>query len=205
MSSAIEVFGQWAQSGKDEKMANGHQSAVDNMLDFALTGRQDSFSMIDAGCGNGWVVRQIKEHPLCIQAIGIDGAEAMIDRALSIDPSGEYFHADLLEWVPSSPVDLIHSMEVLYYFREPARVIKHMVDNWLSPSGTLIIGVDHYRENTVSLDWAEKHNIEFMTTLSQSEWEQAFSSAGLVDVKQWQFAPRENWAGTLVTTGQKQV
>ena len=203
MRSAIEVFGEWAQSGKDEKMADGHQLAVDHMLEFVLADRKDSFSMIDAGCGNGWVVRQIREHSLCSQALGIDGAEEMIKRAHRIDPEGEYYHADLLEWTPNKSVDLIHSMEVLYYFREPARVLKHMVDNWLKPSGTLIIGVDHYRENTVSLDWAEKHNIEFMTTLSLLEWEQAFISSGLIEVKQWQFAPKENWAGTLIITGQK--
>ena len=75
MRSAIEVFGEWAQAGKDEKMADGHQLAVDNMLESVLAHRQDSFSMIDAGCGNGWVVRKVREHSLCTQAIGVDGAE----------------------------------------------------------------------------------------------------------------------------------
>ena len=30
------------------------------------------------GCGNGWVVRKVAKNPLCIRAVGIDGAEKII-------------------------------------------------------------------------------------------------------------------------------
>ena len=46
---------------------------------------QEKFSAIDIGCGNGWVVRLLKDHPLCYSAEGIDGAEAMIAKAKEID------------------------------------------------------------------------------------------------------------------------
>ena len=32
------------------------------------------FSFIDAGCGNGWAVREMLKNPLCLNAMGVDGA-----------------------------------------------------------------------------------------------------------------------------------
>ena len=66
-----DVFGEWVELGRDEGMAMGHQQAVDHMLELALNNRK-SFSFIDAGCGNGWVVRQVAKLPQCVSAVGID-------------------------------------------------------------------------------------------------------------------------------------
>lgn len=203
MAKAVDVFGAWARSGRDERMANGHKDAVAHMLSFIDEHINGSFSAIDAGCGNGWVVRLLQQMSTCTHAIGVDGAEDMILKAQKIDPTGSYVHADLLHWSPKSPVDLIHSMEVLYYFEDPAALIEHMVANWLQPGGRFITGVDHYAENTPSLNWAQANNIDFMTTLSTLQWEDCCRTAGLVDVQTWAFAPNEDWAGTLIMTGRK--
>ena len=205
MAKAVEVFGAWARSGRDERMANGHKEAVAHMLSY-ITKRQTSpFSAIDGGCGNGWVVRLLQNHPDCRHAIGVDGAKDMITKAQSIDPEGHYIHADLMAWSPVTPVDVVHSMEVLYYFKEPTKMMQHMVSHWLKPGGLFIAGVDHYAENKPSLDWAEKTNIDFMTTLSTEQWADCCHSTGLIDVQTWAFAPKEDWAGTLIITGKKPV
>ena len=203
MARAIDVFSEWAKEGKSEKMADGHALAVDNMLNYSVGATEGVFSFVDAGCGNGWVVRKMLSHPRCDSAVGIDASTGMIDRAKQIDPNGNYLNEDLLRWAPKQPVDLVHSMEVFYYFREPQKVINHVVENWLASEGRLIIGVDHYRENEASLGWAEKYDIDFMTTLSIEQWCSAFADAGLKSVSHWLFEPRENWSGTLVVTGQK--
>ena len=52
------VFSEWAAIGRDEPMAKGHEVAVNNMLEYALKNKKN-FSFIDAGCGNGWVVRLV--------------------------------------------------------------------------------------------------------------------------------------------------
>jgi hypothetical protein len=54
--SPIEVFSEWADLDKDYGMEKNHKESVENMLSFA-TKQQKPFSFIDAGCGNGWVVR----------------------------------------------------------------------------------------------------------------------------------------------------
>ena len=79
------VFSEWAEIGRDELMAKGHEVAVNNMLEYALKDKK-KFSFIDAGCGNGWVVRLVKARKGCVAASGVDGAQMMIEKALSIDP-----------------------------------------------------------------------------------------------------------------------
>ena len=58
MRKATDVFGEWAAKGKDEGMEKNHSSSVKDMIAFA-TKELKNFSFIDAGCGNGWVVRNI--------------------------------------------------------------------------------------------------------------------------------------------------
>jgi trans-aconitate methyltransferase len=203
MKSAIEVFGEWAKTGGDERMAQGHLRAVDNMLGAVLGSMPKSFTAIDAGCGNGWVVRRLRAAEHCGSAQGIDGAAEMIARARELDPSGDYVHADLLAWRPNEPVDLVHSMEVFYYVRDPADLIRRVTQHWMKPGGRLIIGVDHYQENTPSLNWAEKTGVSFMTTLTEAQWLKGFVDAGLTDIDTWRVDQKGDWAGTLVLTGVK--
>ena len=80
----INVFGDWASSGRDEQMAKGHEDSVNAMLDLVIT-NQKEFSFIDVGCGNGWVVRKIFNYPNCQYAVGVDGSKQMIAKAKSID------------------------------------------------------------------------------------------------------------------------
>ena len=60
---ATEIFSQWVLDGKDEGMEKNHSDAVNVMLDEIIGSQTDPFSIIDAGCGNGWVVRKINNHP----------------------------------------------------------------------------------------------------------------------------------------------
>lgn len=202
--SPVEVFSEWAEIGKDEGMAKGHHSAVTQMLEIALP-TDESFSFLDAGCGNGWVVRLVSEIELCTQASGVDGSEPMIEKAKVADPGGSYFCSDLLEWAPSSLFDVVHSMEVFYYFDKPLELLSHIHDSWVAPGGLLVMGADFYKENTVSHDWPEKTQINTMTLLSEGEWTALFEKAGFTEVKSRRIDPKEGWAGTLCVTGRKAV
>ena len=123
---ATDIFSEWAEVGKDAGMETNHAQAVDKMLRHLVNSRTSPFSFIDAGCGNGWVVRKIRKHDLCKSAIGVDGAIEMIRKARTIDEHGAYFHSDLMEWTPSQEADFVHSMEVIYYFKQPEKLIFHI-------------------------------------------------------------------------------
>ena len=205
MRNATEVFGEWAENGKDEGMEKGHASSVNAILKFALEERiliNKSFNFLDLGCGNGWVVRKLINEPLCNIALGVDGAEQMISNAKKRGEEENYIHSDIEDYQPCTRFDLVHSMEVMYYLSDPLSVIKKIEDSWLNPDGRLIIGLDLYYENKDSHSWEAKVNTP-MLMLKESEWIDLFNQAGFLDVESWQVNKSQDWAGTLVVTGKK--
>jgi trans-aconitate methyltransferase len=199
MRHATDVFSEWAVKGKDSGMEIGHAPSVSEMLDEVIPLLEDGFSAIDLGCGNGWVVRLLKEMGAG-HAEGVDGAIEMIAKAKSIDENNTYTHAMLPDWSPARRFDLVHSMEFLYYLHDPASMLKTIHDGWLAEGGLLVAGVDHYRENEDSLGWPEHVGVH-MTTLSKAQWEEAMENAGFTEIKMWQAAPKGEFPGTLVMLG----
>ena len=199
--SPIEVFNNWAEIGKDEGMADGHRSAVLQMLELSLPKRP--FSFLDAGCGNGWVVRLVKSMEDCLLSEGVDGSVKMIEKARETDRLNTYYREDLTTWSPNKKYDVIHSMEVFYYLEKPEELLAKIHDNWLGTSGRLVMGIDFYRENTVSHDWPEKCGINLMRLFSEKDWIQMFKEAGFEEVSARRLDAKEGWAGTLCVIGQK--
>ena len=198
----IEVFSEWAEKGKDIGMENGHDASVNNMLDFA-TKNLKKYSFIDAGCGNGWVVRNVSNFPHCSKAIGIDGSLKMIKKAKKLDKFNDYICEDLYNWMPKNKVDLVHSMEVFYYFENPNKLINHIYSNWLKTDSRLIIGIDYYFENTISHSWPDDCGVSIMKLFSENEWVEFFKKSGFKGVNSWKFGQKKNWTGTLIITGIK--
>ena len=71
-------FDIWAQNNRAESMANGHWDVTMQMLDgINLDGVS---SMIDVGCGNGWLVREFLNRGVQ-SGIGLDISPEMIEVA----------------------------------------------------------------------------------------------------------------------------
>ena len=200
---AIDLFNHWALNGKDIGMEKGHSESVEAMLRNFIENQTVPFSFIDAGCGNGWLVRKILNHPLCDIAIGVDGAGEMIKKANELDSKGEYFHSDLIEWVPNKLVDFVHCMEVIYYFENPKKVILHILQNWLKSKGTIIVGIDYYLENENCHSWPTDLNVP-MTLLSINDWSDLFHECGLKNVFAYQVNKKSDFLGTLVIQGERE-
>lgn len=200
MDTPINVFTNWVRSGKDEGMERNHSSSVKNMMDFA-TKEVNNYSFIDAGCGNGWVVRNIARNPSCKSAIGVDGSSDMIEKAKGLDTKSNYYCADLMDWKPEQKADLVHSMEVFYYFEKPELLIQHIYNKWIKSGGRLIMGIDFYKENIPSHSWPEDCSISIMKMFSEKEWVRFFKNAGFIDIKSWRHGKKDEWEGTLIVTG----
>ena len=202
MKDATEVFDNWATIGKDEGMEKGHAAAVTEMLEFIGDKCVKPFSAIDIGCGNGWVVRKLSDFAKCTHAIGIDGAEAMIAKAKTIDAKGDYRHVVLPDYQPDAKVDVIHSMEFIYYLHEPAQMLNNIHNHWLNNDGLAIFGIDFYAEHKRSHDWPGLLDVH-MTLLSEEEWLTLWADAGFVDITSWRANPNADFPGTLVISGRK--
>jgi trans-aconitate methyltransferase len=200
MISPIDVFNSWVLNGKDEGMEKNHSLAVHSMIQMLIGKSNKQFSFIDAGCGNGWAIRKVNLYDLCSYSVGVDGSKNMINKAKKVDPIGNYICSDLMEWKPKEKVDYVHSMEVLYYFENPSKLLKHIYDFWLKKNGTLIVGVDFYKENIISHSWPESLNTT-MTLLSKKEWFKCFTQSGFNNVELSQINSNNDFEGTLVIKG----
>lgn len=202
MNSPIKVFSNWVVNGKDEGMEKGHSQSVKNMLDYSIKELKE-YSFIDAGCGNGWVVRKVGCDPKCKKAIGVDGSLNMIEKAKKLDGDGQYYCKDLMNWSPDKKVDLVHSMEVFYYFESPDMLIKHIHDNWIVKGGRLIMGIDYYKENKPSHSWQEDCGINIMKMFPKESWITFFKKAGFNKIESWFNGGDGEWNGTLIISGIK--
>ena len=205
MNKNILTFDEWAILGKDEGMEKGHHASVQHMTRAIFNYYQKKnkkYSLLDLGCGNGWVVRKFKEHSLCNIAHGIDGAPNMIKKAKKLDKDGTYFNENIEKWDSDFQYDAVFSMETLYYFQNPSNIIKNLYNKIINENGMLIIGVDHYKENAESLNWGQKFNLE-ITTLSCKDWIDIFKNTGFKEIKSNQVEAQDNWAGTLIVSGIK--
>ena len=199
---ATDLFSEWADVGRDEGMERGHAASVEVMLERLLDGWNRPFTAVDIGCGNGWVVRRLAGHQHCVRAIGVDGASSMIAKAQAVDPGGDYVEAMLPDWKPDNAVDLVHSMECLYYLDDPLGFLVILHDDWMKPGGRLVIGVDHYTENPASHDWGPSLNVH-MALMSIKEWTDGLEAAGFTGVVAEQVGAKEGWSGTLVLTAHR--
>ena len=200
--SPIEIFSEWVDNGKDDGMELNHCDSVNAMLNQVLN-NANNYSFIDAGCGNGWVVRKVSKNSNCLRAIGIDGSTKMIEKAKSLDGINNYYCDELSTWKPFEKVEIVHSMEVLYYFKNPLVVLKNFYNNWLKENGKFIMGIDFYFENQPSHNWPEKTNVSIMTLLSIKEWKNLFIKAGFNNVEYWRVCEKDDWKGTLVISATK--
>ena len=200
---ATDVFHDWALKGKDEGMEKGHAKSVGEMIDFIfeqVKNNENGFSSVDVGCGNGWVVRLLSSHEKCNYALGLDGAQAMIEKALKIDPTGNYEKVVLPNYTPQQKFDFIHSMEFLYYLDDPDEMLKLFFIDWLNEGGWAVIGIDHYLENKDSLSWPEHVGVN-MATKSIQQWLDSWQDAGFSDISHWIAGGQDGV--TLVIAGRK--
>ena len=200
--SPIDVFDNWVKIGKDDGLEKNHASAVAKMVEYS-TGSLEQFSFIDAGCGNGWLVRNMANDSRCIKSIGIDGSKRMIKKAKKLDEKNEYVCSDLLNWKPNEKVNLVISMEVFYYFENPEKLTRHIYQNWLTENSRLIIGIDFYKENLISHSWPEETGASIMKLFSENEWKQFFLNSEFKNVYSWKVDQKKDWEGTLIVTGEK--
>jgi len=204
MNINIETFDNWASLDKDESMEKGHYSSVNKMFQILKKETnllESKFSFTDIGCGNGWVIRKILENPYCHYAVGIDGAKNMIKKAKSHN-IGNFIQADLETFKFKKKFDIIFSMETFYYLKNIDTFIENLYYNAINNNGSLIIGVDHYKENISTLTWEKDYNLQ-MTTLSVEDWYKKISKYPFSNIKTYQHGEKKGWTGTLILHAQK--
>ena len=114
-------------------------------------------TVIDLGCGAGNVTKALKQRWPEAAFTGVDGSPDMLARARAEDPDIEWVEADVNDWRPGAPVDVIYSNAALHWLDDHAalfpRLLGHiapggflavqMPRNWAAPSHTCIVEAVH--------------------------------------------------------------
>ncbi|MDC0927687.1 class I SAM-dependent methyltransferase [Nitrosopumilus sp.] len=206
MDNVSKKFDDWAINGKAESMEKGHGVNVIKFL--KKISFDKSFSFLDVGCGNGWVVRYVSDISTCKKAVGIDKSKKMIMQAnKKIKNSKEsFFYTDIESWKHTGKFDFIFAMESIYYADSMEKAIKKIY-KLLKPGGQFFCGTDFYTENKATAKWESMMKIQ-MHLHSKKEWKEFFRSAGFVTkTKQIKdLKSNEKWKkefGTLFIIGTK--
>ncbi len=201
-----ETFDKWALIGKDELMEREHAKTVLKFL--KSISFEKSFSFLDIGCGNGWVVRKIAEKKSCKKAVGVDKSKNMIKNSRSKKkfPKEQYFQADIQSWNYKGKFDFIFSMESIYY-SESLDLALSKVYKLLKSGGQFFCGTDFYKENKATARWSVQMKI-LMHLKSKTEWRELFKAHGFKTKTRQIKDPknRKKWKrefGTLFIIGTK--
>lgn len=129
------------------------------------------YTIVDLGCGPGQLTPALQERWPHARILGIDSSAEMIEAALERDdgPLVSYRMADVSEWMPESPVDLIVSNAMFQWVPDQLDVIRRLAgrvahggafaiqvpNNFDAPSHVLLRELaarDPYAEHTAGLD-----------------------------------------------------
>ena len=149
-------------------------------------------SVIDVGCGEGWLVRRLARETGCIAA-GADGSEQLIASAKSAHPDGTYFVLDYGELI-SQPEKLRGPYDVAvcnFSLLDEALVpILGALRQNLSPTATLVIQTLHPWMAGSHAGYVDGWRTEEFTGL-----------AGNWHSMPWFFRTLETWFKDLETAG----
>ena len=175
-------FDEWARTGRDVGMEDGHGDAVRQVLAKLEVGSSER--ILDLGCGNGWATRLLAKAGSGTSAVGIDASPEMIKRAeelhsFTIRARYEQGHFEKLDF-KDAHFDRAFSMEAMYYAVDLDKALTEL-HRVLKPGGSADIVINCFREHELSHRWSELLGVD-MNLLGEDEWAARFSSAGFSNV-----------------------
>ncbi|SHN45992.1 methyltransferase domain-containing protein [Cryptosporangium aurantiacum] len=101
----------------------------------------DVRSVVDAGCGPGYLTATLAERYPEAQVVGFDSSAAMITEAQPLARAGLRFAlADVSEWTPTPDVDVLVSNAVLHWIEDHPALLRRWADA-LAPGAWLAVQV----------------------------------------------------------------
>jgi trans-aconitate 2-methyltransferase len=129
-------------------------------------------SIVDLGCGTGSLTRSLAERWPSARVVGVDSSPEMLEksRPLAIPGRLDFGRAEIADWRPDRPVDLIVSNATLHWLPDHEALFTRLTE-MLSAAGTLAVQMpDRFR--TPSQDAIE-------ATSSDPRWSHLLDKVGL--------------------------
>jgi cyclopropane fatty-acyl-phospholipid synthase-like methyltransferase len=119
---------------------NGGPALLDYMDDYV--GLLPEHSVLELGSGMGDACEYVASHFGC-RVTGVEMSTQQIERARERHPDRrsrgfDFVHADMLQWEPSEPYDVVYFGDMLGVAQDRCAVLER-VHRWLRPGGALTI------------------------------------------------------------------
>jgi len=178
-----EEFNRWAESGRGEGMAEDHLPITLPVLD--RMGLSPADSVLDVGCGAGWLLHLLAERVTEGRVVGMDVSDEMVrharrncaDLAQVMAVTGS---VDEIPWENAFFTKAI-SVESAYYWPDPAAGLQEIF-RVLRPGGSTWILINYYRDNPHCHQWGALLAVP-THLLSAEEWAERFRGAGFTAVE----------------------
>ncbi len=178
-----EEFNRWAQAGHGEEMESHHLPIVLPMLPLMKIGPSET--ILDVGCGAGWLCRMLASQIPHGSVVGLDVSNEMIDRARAASAkfSNLSFAVGGVERIPEPDASFtrVVSVESAYYWPDPRKGIQEIF-RVLAPGGSAWILINYYRDNPHCHQWGAQYAIP-SHLLWAEEWADLFQRAGFTSVE----------------------
>jgi len=178
-----EEFNRWAESGRGEGMAEDHLPITLPVLD--RMGLSPADSVLDVGCGAGWLLHLLAERVTEGRVVGMDVSDEMVRHArrncadlpqvMAVTGS-----ADEIPWENAFFTKAI-SVESAYYWPDPAAGLQEIF-RVLRPGGSAWILINYYSDNAHCHQWGALLAVP-THLLSADEWAERFRGAGFTAVE----------------------
>ena len=108
----------------------------------------DARTVVDLGCGTGHLTAILADRFPGARVVGMDSSADMLARAKSEHRGIEWVCADLADWEPDAPVDLLFSNAALHWLGDHEELIPRL-RGWMADGGVAAIQMpDNWREPT---------------------------------------------------------
>jgi trans-aconitate 2-methyltransferase len=97
-------------------------------------------AVADLGCGPGHLTVTLAERWPGAAVVGVDASDAMIERARTDHPAGDWRLADVRDWRPDAPLDVVVSNATLQWVPGHRALLDRLVEH-LRPGGWLAFQV----------------------------------------------------------------
>jgi len=125
-------------------------------------------TIADLGCGTGTVTALIRERWPQARITGVDNSPQMLERARAALPDVVWEAADLSQWTPAGPIDVIISNAALHWLDDHAALFPRLISH-LAKGGVLAVQMPAQHtapSHLVGYDLAEsaryRHTLEGM-------------------------------------------
>jgi ubiquinone/menaquinone biosynthesis C-methylase UbiE len=141
-------------------------------------------SVLEVGCGEGWLCRRLAG--ICTEGavVGVDVSEEMINlaRGKARDTGNLMFAVGAAEEIPWAEdyFTRVVSVESAYYWFSPERAVRELF-RVTAYGGSVFLLLSYYRENPYSHHWQEHVGFPFRL-LSEGEWAELLTAFGFQQV-----------------------